>query len=55
MYSPGQTLRCYTPAMVCSKRAAMPENRMRCAAMESSMLNMFPLNLEYLSHLLSVF
>ena len=32
----GHTLRCCTPAMVGSKRAAMPKNRMRCAAIESS-------------------
>ena len=35
-YSPGHTLRCSTPAMVGSKRAAVPKNRMRCAAIESS-------------------
>ena len=35
-YSPGHMLRCCTPAMMCSKRAAMPKNHMRCAAIESS-------------------
>ena len=39
--SPGHTLQCYTPAMVCSKRAAMPKNRMRCAAIESSTCSIF--------------
>ena len=39
--SPGHTLRCCTPAMVFSKRAAMPKNRMRCAAMESSTCSIF--------------
>ena len=34
--SPGHTLRCCTPAIVGSKRAAMPKNHMRCAAIESS-------------------
>ena len=34
--SPGHMLRCCTPAMVGSKRAAMPKIRMRCAAIESS-------------------
>ena len=52
--SPGHTLQCYTPAMVCSKGAVMPENRMRCAAMccdgKFNMLNILPSNLEYLSH-----
>ena len=35
-FSPCHTLRCRTPAMVRSICAAMPENRMRCAAIESS-------------------
>ena len=35
-YSPGHTLRCYTPTMVSSKGAAMPQNFMRCAAIKSS-------------------
>ena len=33
--SPGHMLRCSTPAMVGSKRPAMPQNHMRCAAMHS--------------------
>ena len=35
-YRPGHTLRCCAFAMVCSKGDAMPKNRMRCAAIESS-------------------
>ena len=33
--SPGHTMRCFTPAMVCSKGTAMSHIPMRCAAMES--------------------
>ena len=33
--SPGHTLRCCTPAMGRSEGAAMPQNRVRCAAIES--------------------
>ena len=35
MYSPGHTLRCCAPAMGRSEGAAMPQNRVRCAAIES--------------------
>ena len=34
-YTPGHTLRCCAPAMGRSERAAMPQNRVRCAAIES--------------------
>ena len=33
--SPGHTLRCCAPAMGRSEGAAMPQNRVRCAAIES--------------------
>ena len=39
--SPGHTLRCCTPAMVCSKGTAMPKNRMRCAVIKSSTCSIF--------------
>ena len=41
IYSPGHMLRYCTPAMVCSKWAAMLQIRMRCAAIESSTCSIF--------------
>ena len=40
-YSPGHTLRCCTPAMGRSEGAAMPQNRVRCAAIKSSTCSIF--------------
>ena len=40
-HKPGPHATMYTPAMVCSKGAAMPQNRMRCAAIKSSTCSIF--------------
>ena len=39
--SPGQTMRCCTPAMVRPKGTAMSQNRMRCAAIERQTCSIF--------------
>ena len=41
LLSPGHTLQCCTPAMVCSKHPATSQNRMRCAVIESSTCSIF--------------
>ena len=54
-YSQGHTLRYYTPAMVCSKVAAMPQNCVRCCVRKFNMLNILVPILGYFSYLLSDF